>query len=126
MVKTELEKGDDELTAWIHNNENMLIVCSHISSDIIAQYREVLRYIQTCGYYTERALNAWAQTDSADPWLVAAAAARGFTIITDEASAGTMSAKTPSRIAKIPDVARHFGVNTQSLYYMMRKLGIKI
>ena len=126
MVKAELEKGDDELTDWIHNNENMFTVCSLISSDIIDQYQKVLQHIQTCGYYRESALDAWAQDDSADPWLVAAAAARGFTIITNEASAGTLSTKTPSRIAKIPDVARHFGVNSQSLYYMMRELGIKI
>ena len=72
------------------------------------------------------ALNAWSQATVADPWLIAAAAVNGYTIISDEASAGTLSIKNQSKNAKIPDVAKNFGVKSKPLFYMMRQLGIKI
>ncbi|MCD8134135.1 MAG: DUF4411 family protein [Clostridiales bacterium] len=69
---------------------------------------------------------AWAPGDVADPWLIAAAAVNDYTIITAEVSSGGLSPKTPNKTAKIPDVAREFGVKTNDLYYMMRQLAIKI
>lgn len=68
-----------------------------------------------CGLYKEQALQTWANGDVADPWL-----------ITAEVSSGGLSVKNPNRNAKIPDVAKKFGVRTNNLYYMMRQLGIKI
>ena len=43
-----------------------------------------------------------------------------------EVPSGGLSIKTPNKAAKIPDVARAFGVKTENIYYMMRQLGIKI
>ena len=34
--------------------------------------------------------------------------------------------KNPNKNAKIPDVAKAFGVKTDNLFYMMRQLGIRI
>lgn len=62
----------------------------------------------------------------ADPWVIAAASAHGYTIVTEEKPSGGLSAKTPNRSAKIPDVAHHFGVKTTDIYEMMRKLNIRI
>lgn len=93
---------------------------------IVNKYQEILQYVESCGYYTEKALNAWSQPDIADPWLIAAAAANGYTLVTDEVSAGTLSIRTPSKNAKIPDVARAFNVKTSNLYNMMRQFGIRI
>lgn len=124
LVKAEIEKGEDELTDWIHERE--FAVCNHVTAPVVNKYQEILRYVESCGYYRERALNTWAQPDVADPWIIAAAAVNGYTLITDEVSAGTLSKRTPSKNAKIPDVARAFSVKTGNLYYMMRQLGIKI
>ena len=49
-----------------------------------------------------------------------------YTIITAEVPSSGLSPKIPNKNAKIPDVARVFGVRTENLYYMMRKLEIKI
>lgn len=125
MVKAEIEKGKDELTDWI-NKESGFIVRNHISPEIIGKYQEVLQYIQTCGLYKEQALQIWAHNDVADPWLIAAAAVNNYTLITAEVPSGGLSVKTPNRTAKIPDVAKAFGVKTGNLYYMMRQLNIKI
>lgn len=93
---------------------------------IISKYQEVLQYVQTCGLYKEQALQTWAPSQIADPWLIAAAAVNNYTIITFEVSSGGLSVKTPNKNAKIPDVAKAFGVKTQNLFYMMRALGIRI
>lgn len=124
LVRDEIDKGEDELTDWMHEGE--FTVCNHVTASIVNQYQEILQYVEGCGYYTERALNAWSQPDVADPWLIAASAVNGYTLITDEVSAGTLSKKTPSKNAKIPDVAREFNVKTEDLYYMMRQLKIRI
>ena len=125
MVKTEIEKGKDELADWI-DNESGFVICSHVVPEIIGKYQEVLQYVQTCGLYKEQALQIWAANDVADAWLIATAAVNNYTLITVEVPSGGLSIKTPNKAAKIPDVARAFGVKTENIYYMMRQLGIKI
>ncbi|MCI9545349.1 MAG: DUF4411 family protein [Lachnospiraceae bacterium] len=126
IVKTEIDKGKDSLADWIKNNQSNLVLCNHVEPNIIKKYQEILQYIETCGYYNDKALNAWSKNDVADPWLIAAATVHGYTIITNEVSAGTLSNRTPSKNAKIPDVAKAFNVKTEPIFYMMRKLNIKI
>ena len=125
LVKDELDQGGDDLADWV-KSQNGFIICNHISSDIIAKYQEVLQYVQTCGLYKTQALQTWSANTVADPWLIAAAAVNGYTIITSEVTSGGLSVKTPNKNAKIPDVAKAFHVETNNLYYMMRQLGIKI
>lgn len=125
MVKAEINQGKDELSDWINKSEGF-ILCNHVTPLIISKYQEVLQYVQTCGLYKEQALQTWAPSQIADPWLIAAAAVNNYTIITFEVSSGGLSVKTPNKNAKIPDVAKAFGVKTQNLFYMMRALGIRI
>lgn len=125
MVKAEIDKGKDDLADWLSRQAGF-VICNHISSEIISKYQEILQYIQTCRLYKEQALQIWSNGDVADPWLIAAAAVNDYTIITAEVPSGGLSVKNPNRYAKIPDVASVFGVRTGNLYYMMRKLGIKI
>ena len=40
-----------------------------------------MQYIQECGFYNEKGLNDWARNEVADPWLIAAAAAKGYKLI---------------------------------------------
>lgn len=126
MVKNEIEKGEDALTTWIHENESNFVICKHVDAQIITKYQEILQYVQSCGYYNDRGINSWMQSNVADPWLIATAAAKEYTLITNEASGGTLSKKNQSSKVKIPDVAKEFGVKTKNIYYMMRQLGIKI
>lgn len=125
MVKNEIDKGQDDLADWL-KVQSEFIICNHKSIEIIKKYQEVLQYIQTCGLYKEQALHTWAQGNVADPWLIAAAAVNDYIIITSEVPSGGLSKNTPNKNAKIPDVARAFGVKTNNLYYMMRQLKIII
>ena len=125
MVKNEIEKGQDDLATWIRN-EKGLVICNHATPEIIKKYQEVLQYVQNSSYYKVSALATWSPSDIADPWLVAAAAVNGYTIITMEVPSGGLSLKNPNKNAKIPDVAQAFGIKTKNLFYMMRELGINI
>lgn len=125
MVKDEINKGDDGLTDWL-NEQKEIIICNHVSLEIINKYQEILQYIQNCGLYKALALATWSNGEVADPWLIAAAAVNNYTIITAEVSSSNLSIKNPNRNAKIPDVAKVFGVQTNTLFYMMRQLGIQM
>ncbi len=125
MVKDEIDKGKDELSDWV-SKQTEFEICNHVKPEIINKYQEVLQYVQSCGLYKEQALQAWAPGNIADPWLIAAASVNNYIIITDEVPSGGLSPKNPNRNAKIPDVAKAFGVRTYNLYYMMRQLEIKI
>lgn len=125
MVKAEIDKGEDDLADCVCKQTGFEI-CNHVTPEIIGKYQEILQYVQNCGLYKEQALQAWAPGHIADPWLIAAAAVKDYTIITAEVPSGGLSPKTPNKYAKIPDVANAFGVKTNNLYYMMRQLEIKI
>ena len=125
VVKDEINASKDELTEWL-NKQTKIVIYNHKSEEIVNKYQEVMQYVQTCGFYTERALRNWSLMSVADPWLVAVAAVNHYTIITSEVPAGSLSIKNPTGNPKIPDVAKKFGVKTNNLFYMMRQLGMKI
>lgn len=126
MVKAEIDKGEDELKEWVSERKDDFQVCNHVDPEIIPKYAEVMQYIQECGFYNERGLNELARNEVADPWLIAAAAAKDYKLITFEQSAGSLNVKNKSGRVKIPDVAKHFDVEIHTLFQMMRQLKIKI
>lgn len=123
VVKDEILKGDDELTAWVSEMSELKIMDRRDQS-IMAKYGAVLSYLQNSPLYNDKALRAWSDVNVADPWLIATAAAKGYTIITFEQSAGKISEKNPSGKPKIPDIAKAFDVKCEDLYYFMRKMNI--
>ena len=126
MVKAEIDKGQDKLKEWVSERAEDFEVCNHVDPMIIPKYAEVMQYIQECGFYNEKGLNEWARNEVADPWLIAAASAKGYQLITFEQGAGSLNVKNKSGHVKIPDVAKHFGVEVHNLYHMMRQLKVEI
>ena len=125
VVREEIEKGNDTLSDWCKG----LFVARLVNRrqlSIVSHYSDILKYVQTCGLYTNHALMEWSNASEADPWLIAAALETGYTIITFEASAGSLSKKNPSNRCKIPDVCKAFQVNFSDLYDMMRILSINL
>jgi hypothetical protein len=123
-VFIEAQKGDDQLSEWMKNE--ITEQYNHKSPDVIHSYGSVLDYIQTCGLYKESALRMWADNETADAWLIATAMVSELCIVTLEARSGGLSKSLPSKEAKIPDVCDHFGVETISLFEMMRRLKISL
>lgn len=99
-------------------------VIAHIQMNSLP--KQILQHIQKNPVYKVAALTEWSRETVADPWLIATAASYNYTIITFEESNTGLSSRTPSKNAKIPDVAQTFGVKTEKLYYMMRELGLKL
>lgn len=123
VVKNEVMKGEDELSEWFELIDNVKIV-DRRNTIIINKYKEVLEFLQESPLYSERALRNWSNISVADPWLIAAASALGYTLVTFETSAGIISINSPSGKPKIPDIAKAFNVNCVNLFYFMRKMNI--
>ena len=122
LVKSEILQGNDELTEWMKNLSIGTLV-DRRDEKILQNYSAVLQHLQENPCYKPSALKEWARATVADPWLIAAAEVYNYTIITFETHIVGLNDRTPSRIAKIPDVADVFGVKTANLYYLMRTLG---
>lgn len=125
VVLKELKTHEDELSDWISSVEGANEI-SIKDQRYIAKYAEVLQHIQKSEFYNEKALRAWSKEKTADPWLIAVGIERGATIITLEESAGSLNKANPSKNPKIPDVARHFDVKCESLYYFLREMNFKL
>lgn len=125
LVNNEITRGEDDLSNWIDVSPNFNIISS-CNESVISSYAEVMNYINESEYYNENALNKWASENVADPWLIACALVGGYTIITLENSSGSLNKNTPSRNPKIPDVASHFNVKCENLFYMMRALNFRL
>lgn len=126
VVFQEVTKYEDELSDWIKNQGNLTPLSTKTSS-ILVNYGKVLNYVQSCGLYKNEALRNWSQAYVADPWLIAVAMDLNATIITEETPVGSgLSTKNPSRNAKLPDVAKNFGVKCENLFYFMRQMNFKL
>lgn len=123
MVKAEVVNGNDELSNWMSKLNSPIM--DHRENAIIKKYAEVLEFVRSNPCYQEAALHEWSESNIADAWLIATAAVHGYTLITFEKTAKPNS-NSPSKNAKIPDVAMAFDVKTDNLFYMMRQLGFKL
>ena len=125
MIKAEVMQGTDSLRDWMDTLE-IGGYLDRRQPEIIAKYTEVLTHLQTNPCYQEAALREWSKATVADPWLIAAAAVKGYTIITLETPNKNLSPNTPTKRPKIPDVASALGVETRDLFFLMRKLNFRL
>lgn len=123
LVKKEILNGHDGLKDWIGGLSVDII--DRRDPDIIRVYGDVLQCVQDDPRYKQAALMEWSRGDIADPWLIATAKVKGHTIITFEKSVKT-TVDSPSKNAKIPDIAACFDVVVHDLFYMMRELHFKL
>jgi len=122
-VYDEISNGTDDLSVWIKSLG--LTTVDYRTPNVIGKYQDVLAHIQASAtLYNHRALAEWSDNKRADAWLVAAAMAYNYKIVTFERPNGSLGTNITSH-PKIPDVAKNFGVKCISLYEMMRDLGFK-
>lgn len=123
VVKSEIEKGEDSLTEWLTSIKE-LETLDRRDQSILLKYGAVLKFLQDSPLYNDKALRAWSDVNAADPWLIATASAKGYTLVTFEQSAGKISPNNPSGKPKIPDIAHEFGVKCVNLFYFMKTMNI--
>ena len=109
------------LDEWLLSIQSEIIEPGSDSS-IVAKFGEVMNYVATPNLFSQRAQQSWMRDGVADPWLVATATVYGSKIITFEKYVA-QTPNQPAGGAKIPNVARHFGVECISLFDFMAKEG---
>lgn len=118
QVKGEIDKGGDELTDWMRNNTPVGFYVEN-DPDVMVKYADVMNWAQSNTVYKPEAIAEFAQV--ADAYLVATAAAKGYTLVTNE-TADPMC----RRRVKIPDACKALGVRSCDLNTVLRELGIRI
>lgn len=118
QVKGEIDKGGDELTDWMKVNvpagfyiENEL--------DVMVKYGEIMNWAQSNAVYRPEAVSEFATV--ADAYPVATAAAKGYTLVTNE----TADPQCRRRVI-IPDACNALSVRFRDLNTVLRELNITI
>ena len=114
-VKKELEKHEDELWNWIHDDFGHAFASTD-DVDVITAYRDMMEWAQRQSRFTSAARSGFAS--GADAWLVAYAKAKHCVVVTHE----TRDPRCKVRV-KIPDVCDAFGVPYTNTFDMLRELG---
>ncbi len=117
-VKEELDRGHDKLTEWVKNNlpKNFFMP---LDVDILDCYQETQNWASNQSHYKVSALEDFATL--ADAYLIAAAKAKGATLITYEKS----DINSRKRV-KIPDVCIGLGVRYCDLNTFLQENNITI
>jgi len=116
-IKTELERGQDDLAEWATHDFDHAFQSTD-SDDIVSSYRDIMNWVSTQSQFSESAKAQFA--NSADGWLIAIARVKGYTLVTHEQLAPSESAKV-----KIPNVCQAFDVPYVDTFEMLRSLGVR-
>lgn len=104
-VFSELEKQDDELFKWVKKHKKMF---KDLDNEQMNLMREIERHFPNL-------IDARKETPDADPFVIALAISKGWTVITSEKSA------SPGGPPKIPDVCENYNVKCISLIEFFRE-----
>ena len=102
------------LVTWVEQAPQTR-ACLHNDSRVVDAYGEVMEWAVRSRQFADAAKNEFARI--ADPWLVAYAMANDVDVVTNE----VFDPSVKKRI-KIPNACRHFGVEYQDTYAMLRAL----
>lgn len=117
-VKEEIDNGGDELAEWINRNVQACDVVP-VDAEVLRKYSEVQNWAKGTGQFKPVALEDFARV--ADAYLVATAAAKGWTLVTFEKS----QPNSKSRV-KIPDACKALGVKVCDLNAAFKSLGVQV
>jgi len=119
VLDLELTSSDpskaDHLERWAKPLRGILFLPADGPTQL--KYKDVVEYVKTNPRFGQHWIGPF--LDKADPWLVAYAATLGGRIVTFEKEEPL--AKRP----KIPDIAKHFGVDCINVWDMLTELGFK-
>ena len=113
-----VERTDDDLARWAKDRKGMPFFMDP-SQAVQDSVSDVANYVKS-EYGLVKAANDF--LDGADPWMVAYARAHGGTVITLEA--GAVPGRTPK--VKLPIICDYFGVEWDSLFEMLDRLGMRL
>lgn len=116
-VYNELVPKNDALSVWAKKNYKNSVI---VADTFFDEYRQVADYLRNSGLWTNAGYEQWTRDyTKADPWLIACALNRGYTIVTDEKMTGPNGKASPNE-PKIPFVAKQLGVKTASFWTLLK------
>lgn len=119
-VKKEIEEEkEDLLTKWLKNEFDKNDFVSTDNKKIIAQYEEIINWVQNNPQFNDEAKADFA--DGADGWLVAYAKVNDCIVVTQEKFRPDIKRRVP-----LPNVCKKFEVKYINLFEMLRRLKFKI
>lgn len=125
-----VKKGTkDDLQIWVEDNclGKDKIILPNTDMDVLSAYAEVLDYIHNSPLYKQSSYDEWAIYEKADPWLIAIAKAKNYTIVTMEQRNNNLSPKNPtSKEPRIPDICNALGVECIDLFSLMHEVKCSI
>jgi len=112
-VQAELNigKDGDECKAWVQHLPHGFFVNDQADSAVMKVYGDLMSWAAASTHYLPAAKAEFADIKEADPFLIAVAAAHGYTVVTQEQPNPHKKNKIP-----LPDAAAHFGVKTAYVY----------
>jgi len=116
-VLWELDRGKDELAAWV-NNDLSDSFASTDEADVIQAFGEIMAWVQEQSQFSDSAKADFAS--GADGWLVAYAKVKDCVVVTHEALNPVVRRKVP-----IPNVCQAFTVPYIDTFEMLRRLGVR-
>jgi Domain of unknown function (DUF4411) len=116
-VKSELEKGKDELAAWA-GGDFASAFASTDEESVIRAYGNIMNWVSQQGQFSDAAKAEFAQ--GADGWLVAYAQAKGHVVVTHEVLDLNVRKRVP-----IPNICQALRVAWVDTFAMMRELGLR-
>nr|WP_180319381.1 DUF4411 family protein [Delftia acidovorans] len=112
-VKDELTAWEDNCCAWVKTLPDTFFIDDMADAKVMAEYRTIMKWIAGTDF-KDTAKKEFAKNEVADAFLIAAAKAHGYTVVTQEQS-------NPASRRKIylPDAAAANNVKTMYVYDML-------
>jgi hypothetical protein len=118
-VADEIAKGKDALTNWVQTQlPSSLELDCHSDSAVMAHYGTIMTWGSGHPQFTQLAKTEFADFENADPFVVAAALAKGAIVVSQE-----ISAPAAKKNIKLPDVCAQFHVTHIDTFTLLRTFG---
>lgn len=116
LVYKELTKGESEATDWVKERKESGLVKEFHDAETQKVYQKIADHVAGDGYKPEEVEKF---LSGADPWIIAACKAQGFTLVTKETYSDS------KKKVKIPNICREFDVEYIDDFEMIRRLEAK-
>jgi hypothetical protein len=115
-VHHELNDGDkdDKVRLWADALPNSFFIADTHDPAVMQAYRQVMQWNVSNSHYLPQAKDEFARSDKADAFLIAAAKAHGFTVVTHE-----LSRPESKKRVLIPDAANEFNIKSIMIYDLL-------